>query len=326
MKGKWLLILFFLILPALLHASMINEWWLWEEEEEVRPRPVKIEEAQQLGKVWKDPYLGMEFVWVPGGCYEMGQSDEDKKWLIRRVGKSKYNKYYAHEKPMHEVCVDGFWMGRYEVMVRQFRRFVAETGYKTDAEKGGYCWIWDGGWKKKRGANWRDPKFSQDENHPVVCVSWNDAVAFAEWLSKKSGYFFRLPTEAEWEYACRNGGKKLKYGTSTGDLSHDLANYWEKGGRDKWKYTAPVGSFPPNELGLYDMSGNVWEWCEDVYSSDAYKHHNRNNPIHTGGGSSRVVRGGCWFNLPRGLRCANRNYDLPSRRSLYLGFRLLLQK
>ena len=110
----------FLILPVLSYASMINEWWLWEEEE--------------TGQVWKDPYLGMEFVWVPGGCYEMGDT---------------FGNGYSDEKPVHEVCVDGFWMGKYEVTVGQFRRFAAETGYKTDAEKGGYCWIWDGEWKKK---------------------------------------------------------------------------------------------------------------------------------------------------------------------------------
>jgi len=99
------------------------------------------------------------------------------------------------------------------------------------------------------------------------------------------------------------------------------------GGALRWIYTtSPVGSFPPNELDIYDMSGNVWEWCEDVYSSDAYKHHNRNNPMYTGGGSNRVVRGGGWGSEPRYLRCANRYSSLPSRRDDYVGFRLLLQK
>jgi len=297
---KWLFILLFLILPVLSYASMINEWWLWEEEER--------------GQVWKDPYLGMGFVYVKGGCYEMGDLFGDG---------------YSDEKLVHEVCVDGFWMGRYEVTVGQFRRFVAETGYKTDAEKGGYCWIWDGEWKKKRGANWRDPKFSQDENHPVVCVSWNDVVAFAEWLSKKSGYSFRLPTEAEWEYACRSGGKKVKYGTSTGDLSHDLANYiyTGNGGRDRWEYTAPVGSFLPNELGIYDMSGNVWEWCRDWYDKDYYRKSLRDNPKGPSTGSRRVYRGGSWACFQQFfLRCAHRGSYSPEFRSNFLGFRLLRQK
>jgi len=207
----------------------------------------------------------------------------------------------------------GSGWGRYEVTVGEFRRFVEETGYKGNGINYWGC------------AGMADPNFSQDDNHPVVCVSWNEAQAFAKWLSKKTGYKFRLPTEAEWEYACRSGGKKVKYATSTGDLSHDLANYWGKGGRDKWEYTAPVGSFPPN-VGIYDMCGNVWEWCEDVYSSDAYKHHNRNNPIYTGRGSSRVTRGGGWYSYPQYLRCAYRINDSPEYRYFNLGFRLLRQK
>ena len=179
--------------------------------------------------------------------------------------------------------------------------------------------------RKKRGANWRDPKFSQDENHPVVCVSWNDVVAFAEWLSKKSGYSFRLPTEAEWEYACRNGGKKIEYGTSTGNLTYDLADYifTGNGGRDKWKYTAPVGSFLPNELGIYDMSGNVWEWCEDWYDKNYYGRSPKNNPQGPKNGKYRVLRGGSWSDVPRDMRCANRNWDYPAYRSLDYGFRLV---
>ena len=197
--------------------------------------------------------------------------------------------------------------------VGEFRRFVEETGYKGNGINYWGC------------AGMADPNFSQDDNHPVVCVSWNEAKAFAKWLSKKTGHKFRLPTEAEWEYACRNGGKEIKYATSTGDLSHDLADYWGKGGRDKWEYTAPVGSFPPN-VGIYDMCGNVWEWCEDVYSSDAYKHHNRNNPIYTGRGSCRVIRGGSWPHGPGSLRCVDRGDSLPSDRHFGVGFRLLLQK
>jgi len=205
------------------------------------------------------------------------------------------------EYPVHTVCVNGFWMGKYEVTFAQYDRFCEETGREKPDDAG-----------RGRG------------NRPVIKVTWHEAKAFAKWLSKKTGYKFRLPTEAEWEYACRSGGKKVKYGTSTGDLSHDLANYDGTGRRDKWEYTAPVGSFPPNEIGIYDMSGNVWEWCEDVYCSDAHKHHNRNNPIYTGRGSFRVVRGGSWISRPGYLRCADR-YGLLSDMILYVGF-LLLQK
>jgi len=129
------------------------------------------------------------------------------------------------------------------VTFEQYDRFCEETGRRKPDDRG---------WGRGR--------------RPVINVSWNDAKAFAKWLSRKTGRTFRLPTEAEWEYACRSGGKKVKYATSTGRLSHDLANYDGTGGRDRWKYISPVGSFAPNSLGLYDMSGNVWEWCEDWYA------------------------------------------------------------
>ena len=234
---------------------------------------------------WKDPYLGMEFVWVEGGCYEMGDTFGDGD---------------SDEKPVHRVCVDGFWMGKYEVTFEEYDRFCEETGRIKPGDEG---------WGRGR--------------RPVINVSWHDAKAFAKWLSHKTGRTFRLPTEAEWEFACRSGGKKVKYSTSTGDLSHDLANYSGTGGKDRWKYTSPVGSFSPNPLGLYDMSGNVWEWCEDVYDWYAYRHHSRRNPIYTGSGSYRVKRGGSWYDSPGDVRCAYRFRSMPGNRDSYLGFRLV---
>ena len=164
---KWLFILLFLILPVLSYASMINEWWLWEEEER--------------GQVWKAPYLGMGFVYVKGGCYKMGCVS----WSSDCQG---------DEYPVHTVCVNGFWMGKYEVTFAQYDRFCEETG-REKPDDAGFGW----------------------GDRPLINVSWHEAKAFAKWLSKKTGYKFRLPTEAEWEYACRSGGKKVKYGTSTGD-------------------------------------------------------------------------------------------------------------
>jgi len=263
------------------------------------------------GTIFKDPYLGMEFVYVPGGCYEMGCGS----WTDRCD---------SDEKPVHTVCVDGFWIGKYEVTVGQWKRFVEETGYSGIRMNIWHC------------SGMSDPdNFSQGDNHPVVCVSWYDAKAFAKWLSEKTGLNFRLPTEAEWEYACRGGGKKVKYaGTSDTDELYRYANFCDSNCTESWKttsqddgyrYTAPVGSYKPNSLGLYDMSGNVWEWCEDVYSSDAYKHHSRRNPIYTSGGSYRI-RGGSWNGGPRGVRCANRGDFSPGGRYNDVGFRLLLKK
>ncbi len=229
------------------------------DDEPISPSPSQ--------KIWKDPYLGMEFVWVPGGCYKMGcgsfTSDCD-----------------SDEKPVHEVCVSGFWMGRYEVTVGQYLKCVDDGGCKAPEwlEEGSACNIHTGddNYYKKLG------EALTDKNYPIVGVSWNDAVAFSKWLSKKTGYKFRLPTEAEWEYACRSCGKEVKYGTSSGKISHDLANYDGTGGKDVWEHTSPVGSFPPNQAGLYDMSGNVWEWCLDVYNENAYSKHSKKDPVYKG--------------------------------------------
>ena len=203
------------------------------------------------------------------------------------------------EYPVHTVCVNGFWVGKYEVTFAQYDRFCEETGREKPDDEG-----WGRG------------------NRPVIKVNWHDAQAFAKWLSKKTGYKFRLPTEAEWEYACRSGGKKVKYATSTGDLSHDLANYWGKGGREKWEYTAPVGSFPPN-VGIYDMCGNVWEWCEDWYDKNYYGRSPKNDPQGPKNGKYRVLRGSSWNGGPWIMRCALRSGYVPGSREDDVGFRLV---
>jgi len=254
-----------------------------------------------FSKEWKDNVIGMEFVWVKGGCYEMGCGD----WT---------SDCWGDEKPVHEVCVDGFWMGKYEVTFDEYDRFCEETGRKKPSDEG---------WGRGR--------------RPVINVSWDDAKAFADWYGKKVGKSCRLPTEAEWEYACRNRGKKVKYPWGNGDpyingkkaanIADESAKkeysdwtIWE-GYDDGYVNTAPVGSFSPNELGLYDMSGNVWEWCEDDYH--AYSKHSRNNPIYRGGSSGRVIRGGGWSSEPRAVRCSYRNgYSLVYRGN-DVGFRLI---
>ncbi len=177
MRRKWVLA-WGLVLGLLVSAAMSGEWWILTEEGVKRVVDPQKLTVLKPGYVWRDPYLKMEFVWVPGGCFEMGCGPWD-------------GDCEDDEKPVHEVCVDGFWMGRYEVTVGQFRRFVSETGYRTEAERSGGCWFWDGKWKFDKRASWRNPGFSQREDHPVVCVSWEDAKAFAKWLSRKTGYPFR---------------------------------------------------------------------------------------------------------------------------------------
>jgi formylglycine-generating enzyme required for sulfatase activity len=287
---------------------------------------------------WTDPVTGMEFVWVPGGCYKMGQTEAEKKKLLADAGKEKFEKFYADASPSHEVCLDGFWMGKTEVTRGQFKKFVEATGYQTEAEKEGWSWglnLSSGKWEKIDGLNWRNPGFSQEDRHPVVCVSWNDAHKMLEWISQKGNGKFGLPSEAQWEYACRAGTKTMRFWGDDPNKACSLANVADQTGKktinwtsihecdDGYDYTSPVGSFQPNPFGLYDMLGNVWEWCEDVYIADIYGRSDKKNPIYTSGGSARVIRGGSWFSVPDYVRCAFRSRNDPAYRRFNVGFRLL---
>jgi sulfatase modifying factor 1 len=267
----------------------------------------------------------MEFVWVPGGCYAMGcennSSECDKD-----------------EHPSHEVCVDGLWMGSKEVTVGQFRRFVEATSYRTEAEKNGWSWVYYfsvRNWEKKPGHNWRNPGFPQDDRHPVVHVSWNDAQAMIRWLAEKTKSQYLLPTEAQWEWACRAGTRTARFWGSQPEDTCRYANVADRsaqeripgikahGCTDGFPFTAPTGSFAANGYGLYDMLGNVWEWCLDVYNPTGYSQHQKNNPVYNGNGPGRAFRGASWSSEPKDIRCANRFYSGPEGAYYNLGFRLV---
>jgi formylglycine-generating enzyme required for sulfatase activity len=228
-----------------------------------------------LFKTWVEPTSGMEFVWVEGGCFQMGDTFGDGD---------------NDEKPVHEVCVDSFVMSRYEVT--------------------------QGQWQKIMGNN--PSRFTKGSNYPVERVSWDDTQDFIRKLNTHSGKSFRLPTEGEWEYAARSGGKKEKYGGGS-DVDR-LA--WYKG--NSGGTTHPVGTKEPNGLGLYDMSGNVWEWCSDWYGKNYYQQSPRNNPQGPSVGPFRVIRDGCWNGGPWLCRSANRDRFRPGYRLDNLGFRLVL--
>jgi formylglycine-generating enzyme required for sulfatase activity len=275
------------------------------------------------GGAGNDPVTGMALVEIPAGCFQMGDTFGD--------GIAK------EEKPVHEVCVDGFSIGKYEVKVGEFRKFVNATNYRTEAEKGDGCFALgsDGKWAKQSSVNWKNPGFSQTDKHPVVCVSWNDAAEFGEWLTKQSGRTFRLPTEAEWEYAARGGTSGRNYWGNGTDDACRYANVADRKFKQKFSgatihecddgylYTAPAGSYKPNGFGLYDMIGNVWEWTGDWFGESYYGDSPRNNPQGPSSGALRVIRGGSWRSRPADVRTSSRRERTPGHRFSYLGFRLV---
>jgi formylglycine-generating enzyme required for sulfatase activity len=270
---------------------------------------------------------GEDMVFIKGGCFQMGDIFGDGS---------------SDEKPAHEVCVDDFYMGRYEVTVGEFREFVNATRYMTEGEIGGGCSVYGGGewkketgreWKTDRSKNWRNPTFMQDNDHPVSCVSWKDANEFIKWLNKKNNInspqpplnlrggergLYRLPTEAEWEYAARSGGKEVRW-AGTNNESELLDYAWFN--KNSGSKTHPVGQKKPNELGLYDMAGNVWEWCSDWFDEKYYSNSPRDNPKGADNGM-HVLRGGSWYNAPRRLRTTVRAEREPEKRADGSGFRL----
>ena len=299
--------------------------------------PVRVSKPAEpsKGDTWTDPVTGMEFVWVTGGCFMMGQSESEKTYLIREVGEADYKDYYSDELPRHRVCVDGFWMGKTEVTRGQFREFVREMGYKTDAEKKGKAKVFnkdtDWKWKELPGYNWKKVGYSQNDTHPAACISWNDAKAFADWLSRKTGRRVQLPTEAQWEYAARGGTDGMRFWGSDDSDACRYANAADKGNGwktnfpcdDGYEFTAPVGNYRPNPFGLYDMLGNVWEWCADWHGDDYYSRSPKDDPRGPSSGRYRVLRGGAWLSVPRSVRAADRGWGTPDNRGTDHGFRLV---
>jgi formylglycine-generating enzyme required for sulfatase activity len=248
----------------------------------------------------KDGSEAPEMVLIPAGRFRMGD--------ITGNG-------YEEEQPVHEVSVKSFAMGRYPVTVGEFKQFVNATGYKTEAEKGDGAWLSNQGWNKVKDANWRNPYFDQTDKHPVVCVSWNDAVAYTEWLSTQTGQQYHLPTEAEWEYAAR-AGTETDYWWGN-DIDKTKANYNNNLGR-----TSPVGDYKHNPFGLYDILGNVWEWTYSEYE-DKYNGKEK-ECISKNSNKNLVLRGGSWDSNPTNLRTAARLDNDPDLRNDFYGFRVVL--
>lgn len=252
---------------------------------------------------------------IPGGLFRMGVNDGQPE-----------------ESPIHEVSLPSYCMDRYQVTTAEFGGFVKATAYRTTAERAGWSGVFRlhaGAWDKVNGADWRHPDgpgSTAKPDEPVTQISWEDAEAYARWASK------RLPSEAEFEYAARGGldGKKYAWGDELRPQGRDKANLWQgtfpsrNTAADGFAERAPVGSFSPNAYRLYDMTGNVWEWCADWFDAAYYGKSPRYNPRGPERGEDRVIRGGSWLcsqDSCQGYRVAARNHTAPDSGLNNLGFR-----
>jgi formylglycine-generating enzyme len=266
----------------------------------------KAETLKTTSSVSTLPYEP-DMVFVHGGSFQMG-SDEG----------------HSDEKPVHSVILSSFSIGKYEITLEQFKAFIDDVTYKTDADKLGWSNTHNGSsWDKKNGVNWRHDvggniRSQSEYNHPVIHVSWNDAVAYSQWLSRKTGKNYRLPTEAEWEFAARGGNNSNSSKYSGSNTIENVAWYGSNSGNN----THFIATKQANDLDIYDMNGNVWEWCSDWYDGSYYKKSLPQNPKGASSGSSRVLRGGSWSDRDTGCRVADRYDNEPVTRSYNLGFRV----
>ncbi len=323
----------------------------------IRAMPVLFA-ALLLSPAWAAPphriqnVLGMVFVLIPSGEFLMG-SDESPDTLAKAYPRYERERFLklSDEAPVHKVRITRpFYLGQYEVTVGQYRKFLQASGYTPESEadrSGGYGYNrdYDPAQTERGDAfegrdpkySWRNPGFAQGDDHPVVNVTWNDAVAMAKWLSETEGVQYRLPTEAEWEYAAR-AGTRSRY--SSGDDPQSLlrvANVFDVDAMRNWPkweafalavsdgfaFTAPAGSFAPNAFGLYDMHGNAWEWCADWHDDDYYAISPVDDPQGPVTGKVRVRRGGSWHTWPFYARSAFRNWNTPETRYPLVGMRLV---
>ena len=315
--------------------------------------------------------VAADFSLIEPGCTYRG----NKRSLTDDFPYTNIQQYYAQdERPVHYAFITKpFYMAKTEVTLGEFREFVEATGYRTDAEKSGKGIV---GWSPSEFAEgepgkgdrfdfiqdpkftWKDPGFPQIDSHPVVGVSWNDANAYCQWLTKVSGQTHRLPTEAEWELACRADSRRSHFywGDGVKGVIHRYANvgnselekvrklaairHWafdpatEPG--DGYPFTAPAGSFKPNPNGLHDMSGNVLEWCQDYFNFTYYDHwmpKSGPNPVavnpanldqkDSDSNERRALRGGSWYLGPLSARTSARNFFDAEESAAYIGFRVV---
>lgn len=283
--------------------------------------------------------LGMKFIIIPPGEFMMGDTEEEVIQAVELMTENVGEPSDSHKarmnssKPQHEVVISKpFLMGTHELTQNLFRQFVEETNYQTDAEKDG-----KGGYGFLQGKQVQAPQFLWNTNYgvdqpevaPVINVSWNDATEFCKWLSTKEGKRYRLPTEAEWEYACRAGTTTMfSFGEELA-LVKEHAWFTENSLNVDEKYPHPVMTKKPNPFGLFDMHGNVYEWCQDWYDESYYttlagkKTVDPEGPITKR--ANRVLRGGCWQRWSMDLKSSYRDRISPLNRNLNVGFRIVCE-
>ncbi|WP_158944497.1 formylglycine-generating enzyme family protein [Granulicella sp. S190] len=291
-------------------------WYAFRQE-----RPVVHRQVGEALPVAPPAAPPDDFVNIPAGHFQMGSPSNEKD-------------RYDDEGPVHDVVITGFALSKYDVTRGEFAAFVKETGY----DAGNSCYTFEtNDWESHDGRNWRDPAFRQTDRDPVVCVNQNDIHAYAEWLGRKTGHQYRLPSEAEWEYATRAGTTSSRFWGEDPDQACEYANVADQTARDQiagastWEihncrdgyaYTSPVGSFKPNGFGLYDMLGDVWQWTEDCYHKN-YNEAPKDGSAWTAGACElHACRGGAWLIEPENVRSASRVRDRPLNRFTSLGFRL----
>lgn len=254
---------------------------------------------------------------LPAGRFKQGSAYDDARAL-------------PAERPQRVVLIrHPFALSSNEVTVEEFGAFVAATGRDMQG-----CDVYDAGWRRQAAASWREPGFAQRSDHPVTCVSWNDAVAYAQWLSTKSGVLYRLPSSSEWEYAARAGGDAPQPWNAAGTDACEYANLADRSAsrrypgwkvfacKDGYVNTAPVGSFKANAFGLHDLLGNVFEWTQDCWHDDYVKAPIDGAAREDGDCSQHEARGGSWFSSPAYVRDAYRSHFAADDRNTRLGIRV----
>ena len=279
----------------------------------------KINGDKTKNRLLIDRPISMEFAWIPSGSLVIGDHSS--------TGQN-------DEQPLMKIAINGFWLQTTEVTLDAYALLVQQNAYVS--EKG--CWVHDSEWVLRPNLDWKNPGFAQDGNHPVTCISWDDTQAFIKWLNRNSDYQFRLPTEAEWEYATRAGTNTIYFFgnepqqlcqyANAADLSAlaDYPGFAVNACDDGYARTSPVGIFKPNPNGLFDLYGNVWEWIEDCWTPNY-----ENIPLDASANMSgkcerRVFRGGGYGDIPHFARSTLRNRGYPYDKKDDIGFRLVIIK